>query len=519
METKLKRLNIGNERGATFISTLVAAAIIVVAIGGLGASAVRLGRAIKKAEVANLAVAIEANLSAAFLDKGNYPDPSVDPTSPNEKLRAGTLASMPLHVSFLGGAPMTIPVPVGNGTTGVDGYLDRDLAACAGFTPGNSNCVLHYQVRLKKFTSPTLSYAFSYQVDANPDVLKMAPLGDATEFSIPLDPGNYRAQIDLTHCDQADDLFVTGVNRDTGAVVCAKKPALNSCPPRTIAKGFKEVIYDNGPVMQLDCSEPMRTFTCKKGYALQKFNARYVDPENHDYSSAPGKCVFQMAHSAPMTLSFPATPTPYMKSVSGTFCPPYYTAGGSGGAIASGCVLVPDTVKNGSPSGGLGKCAPTRYKNCHKPTYTNVSDNGDAYRAYLACLALPTPPAGGCGTAPANPVITTTCSRTLTSTYCDGTVNSGTPCETQGSWDTGTPYADSSNAYTVSPTATPLPSVSGRKMTCTYQDTSPACTAPSVDFSGNPWGRKDPHWYGGVQVKNVTCTYDPSFGPEVVNAD
>jgi type II secretory pathway pseudopilin PulG len=500
-----------NSRGVTYISTLVAAAIIVVAIGGLGASAMRLGAAIKKAEVANLAVAIEANLSAAFLDKANYPDPTANPDSPNAKLRAGTLTSLPLHVSFLGGAPITIPVPVSNGTTGAEGFLDRDLLPCPGF---NLNCVLHYQVRLKKFTAPSISYAFSYQVDANPEVLKMAPLGAVEEFSIPLDPGNYRAEMDLTHCDAADDLFVTGVDRDSGAVLCAKKPALNSCPPRTIAKGLKYVWYPSGPVMELDCTQPMRTYSCKPNYALQTFNAQYIDPDNHNYDSAPGKCVFLTARTAVMKGSYPPTATPYMKSVSGTFCPPYYTASSS-----SGCNLVPDANKNTSSTYGLGKCAPTRNKNCHKPTYTNVSDGGSAHNTWVTCNASATPPAGGCGPEPANPVITTSCSSDLISNNCNGTVNSGTACQTQGEWDQGTPYADTANAYTVYPSAIPKAVVSGRKMTCTYQDTSTACNAPDTDYNGNAWGKKSARWYGGVQVQNVTCNYDSGIAPEVINAN
>jgi hypothetical protein len=494
-----------NRRGSTFVSVLVSAAIIAAAIGGVGASAVALGKAIKKASTANLAIATEANIVAAFHDKKNYPDPifagagaatapgsslaieGLNGGSPNKALRAGTLMTFPLQVSFEGHSPLLIPVPINDGSSGIVGYLDEDLNACVDPAGFSAKCLIRYEVRLKKITTTGISYSFSYQVDANPDLITMAPLGDATEFTIPIDPGNYRAELNLTHCDKDSSLFVTGVNRDTGEVFCAKKPSLNSCPPKTFAKGLKYVQYANQPpTIELDCtSSEMRVFKCSDNYALQTFNPQYIDPENNSFSTAPGKCVFLASHQAVTSAYLPATPTsPYVKTVSGTFCPPFYSSGG-----ASACVLIPDSNKNNSASAGLGKCAPTKYKDCQRLTHTEAPDG------------------------------TSLCSFTQTSKFCDGVPTTSTSCSTLDAWSMGTPYADAVNAYPVKPTAQPRATSTGRQLSCTFDDTSPPCSAPDTDINDAPWGKKAAKWYGGVQVQDVICTYDPSQGkPEVINA-
>lgn len=521
IQVKLNRIS--NDRGSSFITTMLAAAIIILSVGGVGASALRLGRALNKAEIANLAVAIEANLVASFHDKRNYPDPvaaaaaggsNAQVYSPNKALREGTLDKLPLSVTFAGGVAVPVTVPV-DGVTSAVGFLEKDLTPCPVQAYSN-DCILRYEVKLRKGAGA--SYAFAYKVEANPDVLSMAPLGDINDFSIPIDPGNYRAELNLTFCDKDESMFITGVNRETGEVLCARKPTQKSCPDKKIAKGLylKEPADGGPPSLELICtSNEMRTFKCPPNYALQKFNAQYVDPENSKYSKAPGKCVFFGKNTSSGGGAFPANPTsPYMKKITGTFCPPFYKANGP-----SSCNLVPDTSKNTNAQYGLGRCAPTKYKDCQRTTSTTSSDGGSAYNAWVACNNSATKPAGGCGTAPANPVITTTCSSVQISKYCDGSVSSGSACQNIGSWNSGTAYADASNAYNVAPIAITQPTTSGRTLTCTFTDASSTCTAPDLDINGKPWGKKQAKWYGGVQVESASCTFDPTQGsPEVVDA-
>lgn len=519
MKTKRCRKNFfSNSGGSTFVSSMIAAGIIVVAVLGVGASSLRMSRALKKAEVGNLAVSVEANLVAAFQDKRNYPDPISSKSSPNAALRSGTLTMLPLKVSFVEGGPTTINVPVSmTGAPASDHYLDTNLAPCAAATGFSAKCVIRYNVGLKKITSAGISYAFSYVVEANPAVVSMAALGNIKDFGIPLEPGNYRAEINLTNCDKDSSLFVTGVNRDTGEVFCAKKPAVTTCPKDTLAKGLKYVPYGaQPPAIELNCtSKEMRVFKCPANYALQKFNPQYIDPDNTAYNKAPGTCVFLGANSSVSPGNFPPNPTsPYMKTVAGTFCPPFYKSNQT-----SACTLVPDTAKNSNPSLGLGRCAPTKYKNCKRSSYTQTNDAGVAYAIWFKCINTYPQPTGGCGIAPANPVYTTTCYITQTSPDCDDVPTSSKTCETIGPWSAGTAYADTSASYWVQPEAAAIGTPNGRKYSCTFRDTSSPCTAPSTDYNGNTWGRKDPKWYGGVQVQGVTCSYDSSLGkPEVVDA-
>jgi hypothetical protein len=411
--------------------------------------------------------------------------------------------------------------------------MDWSFAPCTAFD--GKNCVLRMEVRLKKtlICGPPVcaagqevyAYAFSYQVEADPSVAKMSALGNITNFDTAIDPGYYRVEATLANCNPATDLFMTGVNRDTGEAYCAKKPVTERCADGHIPKGVKYTPHNAGePTIELDCTaDSMRMFKCEPNYSLQEFNPLYVDPDNTTFGTkVPGACVLSTRSPAVTPSSYPPTPTPYMSSVAGTICPPLYKV-----VNANFCTLNADTARNNDAAFGKGKCADTAYKNCSRSTWTDTttSDGGAAYAAWSACMATPPPPPPAvpvsCGSAPQNPVYTTTrtCSGTQMSLYCDGKVTSGPTCaNVSPTWVSGSPYA--TNIHDTFPTATTKYTASGRNYSCSFSDTSAsaACSAPAVDFSGNPMTWKTPKWYGGVQIVGAQCIYDPaqnSGKPEV----
>ncbi len=508
---------IRTQRGQGLLSAIIAAGLIAISIGGVGVSASRLSHAMKKAELANAATMLESLLVSEFHNSLNFPETATASiASPNSGLRDGSLTTLPLGVT----APFgLISVPIStNGATSVVTYLDKNLAPCGG-AAFSDTCVLKMEVRLKK-TSVSASlnnYSFAYQIDANPDLITMAPLGRVTSFNSPIDPGLYRVQDTLTHCDPVNDVFMTGINRDTGEAFCVRKPASAKCANKKLPKGlsFTRSSETDPGTLALDCtSAEMRTLSCPDNYSLWKFNPSYADPESGSFDGVvPGRCIFRTGHTAYLRGSYPPDPTsPYLSQVRGTFCPPYYTV-----SNASACRLVPNTTKNSYD--GMGRCADTAYKNCTRTTYTTVSDGGSAHTTWATCMASATPPPSTCGTEPANPVISYTCNRVQTSADCDRVVTSGGPdCAVTTGWSGGTAYA--TNIRAVSPTATAVGSISGRSLSCSFIDTSPNCTAPALDSSGNPWGRKNPTWYGGVQVSGLQCNFAPTVAyPEEVNAN
>lgn len=496
-----------NEHGMTIISTLIATGIIITSIGAIAIPAMQLHKAMKKAELANSAVVVEANLISAFHNKLNFDNTTTAGISTNADLRAGTIPlAFPLITSF--GTITLNRNPAGTEAVAI-GFLNRD--ASPGTPPCTAysvSCGLRYEVHLKKMAGA--SYSFSYQVDANPQLITMAPLGDVTSFTSPVDSGLYRAEAVKTNCDSVNDLFMRGMNRDTGEAFCVERPLSNKCDDGHLPKGLHFQENTSGPkagYMEVKCTTaPMRVFSCPDNYAIESFDPRWVDPENTSYgTSVPGSCVFRTAPAAtmPAAVSLPASPTaPYRRSVSASVCPPYYRAGNP-----ASCQLVPDTARNASAE-GMGKCATVKYKNCTRSTWTNGNDGGAAYNAWVTCSALVPPPAGGCGVQPANPLPMVTCSGTQTSTYCNGVVNSGPTCATVApTWTLGTAYADV--VSDVAPTASANATFSGRRESCSFTDTSTPCTAPATLFDGSTYGRRTAKWFGGVKISGTSCTLDP----------
>lgn len=513
----------GSQRGSSLLSTIVAASLIAMAMFGVGSSAIHLNRAMRKSELSNMAVVLEASLVREFNNSANFPAPNVTAGSPNTALRAGTLPALSIGGMTAGFGPGAINVPVQTTGTnpGAVAYLRRDLTPCGG-TAFSDACVIRYEVRLRRTQiSPTLfNYAFSYQIDVNPDVISMAPLGRVTDFNFQLDPGLYRAEQDLTKCDPSQHIFMTGMNRDTGEAFCVVKPPLAKCPVGKVPKGLKylnpaSADPRNAGILELDCTTgSMRTFSCRDNYALWKFDPRYADPES-SYDSVPGKCVFKTAHSATLPGgSYPSNPSsPYLITVSGTFCPPNYRILNP----SSACQLEPNYVKNSSAGFGQGQCASTGKKDCKRSTYYDSTGTNPAHTAWLACKALPTPPAAGCGTEPA-PTVTSRYYANQISAECNGVVTTAAYSNIAGDWDSGTPYAY--GIYSTSPTASAVATMTGdRSMSCTFVDTSSACGAPSQLKDGTYWSPKTPKWYGGVKVSGLTCIFQPSAGnPEIENA-
>ncbi|MGZ5278806.1 MAG: hypothetical protein ACXWC9_02615, partial [Pseudobdellovibrionaceae bacterium] len=316
-----------------------------------------------------------------------------------------------------------------------------------------------------------------------------------------------RVEYTLAKCDPANDLFMTGANRDTGEAFCVEKPLVNKCPPGRVPKGLNYVAYvnqDKSGTIELDCTaNAMRTFSCEDNYSLFKFDPKYADPEATGFTGVPGMCVFRTKTVATAPGAYPATVTPYMSKVEGTFCPPFYEVMGGGG-----CHIIPDSSRNATV--GKGYCAMSvGNRDCTRTAQTQVwQDNTPAWNAWNAtCLAnMAAVPPMPCAAAPANPILVTTCGPfTEKSTTCNGSPDVDKGCA-KGPWNTGIQYAY--NFQSISPTASPKATVVGRTLKCEIDDTSAPCPwAPATDINGNPWPalKKDPVWYGGVQVRGVQC--------------
>jgi len=537
-----------DSRGATLISTLVAATIIACAIGGVGVSSLYLRQILKKAEVTNLAVAMEADLVNAFNNKANFPTPEEAAvinaargpagggdvalvTSPTAAFRAGTITRFNLETSF-GVLPLVVQ-NAGSPTTGTVGFLNRSLDPCGG-DAFSEDCVLRYEVRLRKtaIAGTTLnSYAFSYQIDVNPDVAIAAPLGNIASFDAAIDPGSYRVEHQLAKCNSENDLFMTGMNRDTGEAFCAEKPLEDKCPNGRMPKGLKFTKYDGqktSGVIELDCTtREMRTVRCPANYGLKSFKPAYADPEDRRYESDPGECVFLTNKTATLPDTYPASPTPYLKQVAGNFCPPFYKVSTAGWDVNNGCRLAPDEVRNSSlasGTGGRGFCAfGVGKKNCSRTSYDRYwYDNTTAYEAWQAahgwdsaeCVARRAMiPARACATdSPASGWYVYTCGSAGSREHAAECGNNPSRadddngCSTKGAWS-GTEYAY--DFREVPPVAAAVGSYGPgeRGYTCKFEDRSVPCpSAPAVDRDGNRKTYKNPKWYGGVQVQAVQCT-------------
>jgi len=531
-----------SSQGFSILSVLIASALIVCALGGVGVSSVYLKRSMNANELATLAVAVESNLINAFHNKDNFPEaaPAVSHGSeqktatPNLALRRGQLATLNLTAT-IGSSDINLAIPVQTSGTapGFSQFLNWSLQPCDGFD--GRSCILKYEVRLKKSLScgppacpsgkEIYSYAFAYQIDMDPNIAQMTSLGSVESFDTPIDPGYYRVEANLAKCDPGSDLFMTGLNRDTGEAFCVKKPVVTKCPDGRIPKGLRYTQHNNHPAIGLDCTErELRTFNCEPNYTLQWFNPQYADPENSKFgNTVPGGCVFASAHSAttPNPNGYPSSTTPYMKSVSGTFCPPYYEASSS-----SACQLNPNRSRNGDPNFGRGFCARKDYKGCARQTYTDSTVENPAWATWSATYGSCVPtPTKTCPPAPERLIISRTCSQIETSTYCSGSPDRDLGCAVKGGWDRGTPYAK--GFYDTEPSAEAISSWTGRTYSCTFQDTSADKNCPDdipdTDFNGKPWPRpkKNPKWYGGVQVKDVMCTYSKALNKgknEAINA-
>jgi len=415
--------------------------------------------------------------------------------------------------------------------------------------------VLRYQVRLQKTSigSGVYNYAFAYQIDTSPNLVQAAPLGNINVFDSPIEPGSYRVDQTLATCNASEDLFMTGINRDTGEAFCAAKPLMNRCPDGHIPKALNFVKFEGqkkSGTVQLECtSQPMRTIRCPANYALQSFSPPYADPENTSFGgSVPGDCVFLTAQSATLPGVYPSSPTaPYVSRVSGNFCPPYYNAGNAG------CNLVPDETRNANYDfrstndnrGGKGIC-PTKLgiRNCSRSAYEqewipnpNYDSELVAWNNYISAIgsffSYPSGPyySGLCylyenwysptcaypsaAPYPQQQFLIYTCGpyTEYTAECGEGYEGAGpsnpSPCGDHSGWS-GTHYA--ADWQEVSPSARAVGSGSGRGFSCSFTDTSTACRSdiPTVDRTGRSIARawKSPRWYGGVQVQGVMCSLE-----------
>ncbi len=219
--------------------------------------------------------------------------------------------SFPLH--FAGGSTPIF-------ANGPAVFINADGSPCLAASFSNPACSFSAQLGVQ-FSEGR--HAFSYQINVNPALANVAPLGDSNAFTTYV-PSELYQPISLQQCDTAvpsanpvGDVSVRGMNRSTGEVYCIRKPT--PCPQGTFPTGI-EFINDfalggrSGGRLSMICATPSRPMVgCgDSDYVLQGFNATA--------SGANGTCVFRTASPQAWPITYRTS-----KSVTvGRACPKNY---------------------------------------------------------------------------------------------------------------------------------------------------------------------------------------------------
>ena len=316
-----------NEAGFTFVEALAAAGIFSIGLLGLSLSLVQMGKARGKVAVVNAAISLEGYITEGLANPDNYPDTAAD----RAKLQAMDKSAMSVTIEYIdvNGTPRKKPTGAPVFTPGTQLFFTRDLAPCgASFTAGsfaNEACAIMAVIDFVATAGPPVTWHAAYHITINPTA--QISVGNFGAQNLPFVAGDYRFPTpDLSNktrdqqgCNPATDVAVMGVNRDTGAVTCLKKPdPAVTCPADTIPTGF----VASGGQMVLNCATTpsggavTRAFACTQDYAI------YSIPDVEAFDSrvpvtTPPQCVFIGANSE----NVPPPASNNTTSVVGKLCP------------------------------------------------------------------------------------------------------------------------------------------------------------------------------------------------------
>jgi type II secretory pathway pseudopilin PulG len=267
--------------GQSFVEVVVATAILAISALGISGSLISLGKAKSRTDQITQAVTIESAIIAALSDQNNYSE------SVRTALRSGTIPndltlSLHLPIRPAGLAPLALQV-------GSPLFLDRQLNPCA--PSDNPSCIhqVNFDVRnasIPGAITPIYRVAYSIQTQA-PDALPLQlgatfPFQSTAAYTSEIPPSMYMTRQQNT-CDDTE-AFVTGVDRATGRVICAKRP-VQACADNQVVTGFTVVRNVQGEnQIQLVCENVQGALSCEPHFSLQGASASGL--------SLQGSCIY-----------------------------------------------------------------------------------------------------------------------------------------------------------------------------------------------------------------------------------
>lgn len=297
------------QRGDTVVTVLLAAGLVALAAVG-GAAIVRFMRTESEfSRTTGTALAVESYLLAALQKAESYSPAALD------QLRAGQSPDG-LRFELERNGVKSAVAQVGSRLD-----LNADGAACSA-----APCALHTELRFQ-CTGAVCRAAYRVDIDQAVTKVSLPPLGAA---QWPPRPEDFTQLVNFEIYRRADtgadcapgDLFVGGMNRTSGAVLCVH-PTTRRLAPNEIAKG---VTYGAGTQ-----SLELKALALKAGKCPAKYAAQRVRPSSLE-SSPEGTCVYRYKKEVPWMKPWPTG----SESVSGRFCPASdYEAVGDGTCTVS----------------------------------------------------------------------------------------------------------------------------------------------------------------------------------------
>ncbi len=296
--------------GFSIIEALVASVIVMTSFLGLAVVMTQIQRVDPKVKVSAIQQSLEASIVTTLQD-------------PSQMAGIQTVSDLQKIMIHDSQGVLIAQAPKGNRK-----YFDLEGKTCPAYN--DDHCFISTELDIQCSSVSTASYqfcqaAYRVAVEANKKGIQVHNLGSqGTQFQVPQD---YQVPIafDLfsrsknveTCTGSSDAMIVTGYERDTGKVRCAKLPQA-VCPQGTVSLGIKFVPTGGNPItgsFEFDC-QPMKKIGCDLGYVLQNFDPSSLHPSS---SAVQGQCVYAgqdlvsrtVSHSEPMY-------------VGGVLCPPDY---------------------------------------------------------------------------------------------------------------------------------------------------------------------------------------------------
>ena len=299
-------LNQRGQRGDTTITVLLAATVIAVVAVSAGAI-VKFSRTQSAfSRTTSSALAVESYLLSAIQRSETY-------ASVADQMAQGTPPATLQFMMDHNGTP-TLAASVAGPVK-----LTEDGTPCAA-----APCAITTHVA---YTCQAALCRAAYRVEFDPTIVKtqLPALGatswppQAADYTQIVSPDIYRRQGVRLKCD-GGDLFVTGMNRSTGEVICVH-PTTRQIAANEIGKSMT---YDAGTR-----SLEVKTLPLHKGVCPPKYVGQSFAPTSLE-SSPVGTCVYRYKKEVPWMKAWPAS----SESVSDRFCPVEdYEAVGDGACV------------------------------------------------------------------------------------------------------------------------------------------------------------------------------------------